>query len=356
MCTKTPTPRPRVLCSRRSIRKAKPRCRRSDAPLTKGRRAVRRTEDTGARSVGQPHLLQELPEDGHALPAVLPLHHVLEVLHRDPPPARPHLRAVDRALPGQPGQEGRRVTVHNSGHRVGADPLVFADEAGHRQQGLLQVLGERTAQGLEVRPLTQAGTPGGFSGGPFRESALLGPARDRAPTLLVSGDRSRFTVCGLRLRTRDSQTCFTDFPSPLGLFTLCCCHLTEEGQSATSGGCVQEGLSVYLLLSCPAVKGGGAKAPCTVRTHSSVPTCPSGLRGRGCGDSGTVEWLGSQPLGWGSARAPDSTSVSRAGSSAWGTPRVPALRLPAGPLATYLQLRENEGLHGFLPALSLLSG
>lgn len=84
------------------------------------------------------------------------------------------------------------------------------------------MLGERTAQGLEVRPLAQRGTPGGFSSGPLRESALLGPARDQALTFLVSRDRSQVTVCRLRLRTEETPRpvfytqSFTDFYSPLG--------------------------------------------------------------------------------------------------------------------------------------------
>lgn len=66
------------------------------------------------------------------------------------------------------------------------------------------MLGERTAQGLEVRPLTQAGTPSGFSSGPFRELALLGPARDQAFTFLVSQTTYKFLVCRLHLGRQET--------------------------------------------------------------------------------------------------------------------------------------------------------
>lgn len=66
---------------------------------------------------------------------------------------------------------------------------------------------------------------------------------------------------------------------------------------------------------------------------------------------------GGSALGWGAARAPNSTCARDTGPSACDTPGTPACRLPAGlPATAYLQLREKEGLHGFLPAVSLLSG
>lgn len=127
-------------------------------------------------TAGQPYLLQELPEDGHAFFAVLLLHNVLEVVNGDLPPAGPHLRAVEHALPGQVGQEDCWVLVHDSGHRVGADPFILADAGSDRQQGFLQVLGERRAQGPRGEPLMWARTPRSFSSGPVGESALRGPA------------------------------------------------------------------------------------------------------------------------------------------------------------------------------------
>lgn len=62
---------------------------------------------------------------------------MLEVLDGDPFPAAPHLRAMNHAILGQVGQEGHWVTIHDSGHRVGADALILADLSVHCQEGFI---------------------------------------------------------------------------------------------------------------------------------------------------------------------------------------------------------------------------
>ena len=62
---------------------------------------------------------------------------MLEVLNGDPFPAAPHFRAVNHAILGQVGQECHWVTIHNFGHRVGADALILADLSVHCQEGFI---------------------------------------------------------------------------------------------------------------------------------------------------------------------------------------------------------------------------
>lgn len=78
-----------------------------------------------------------MPEQGHGFFAILLLHDVLEVLNCDLLPAAPDLGAVDHALLGQVGKEGRRVTIYDFGHGARADALVLADESIHGEQGLI---------------------------------------------------------------------------------------------------------------------------------------------------------------------------------------------------------------------------
>lgn len=96
-----------------------------------------------SKSTGRPtYPLQEMPEHGQCLLAILLLHNVLEVLNCDLLPAAPDLGAVDHTLLGQVGEEGRRVIVYDSGHRAGGDAFIFADESSHGAEGFIETLDE----------------------------------------------------------------------------------------------------------------------------------------------------------------------------------------------------------------------